>query len=107
MWRTPKGEWAKRIKWPLRVTEALLGYRNDCKRTQDYSAFAARSLSELAILTIKSCVSVDIAKAVAPSVVTLEKLDNLYASLNYTAPRKPYDMRAAEQRAFGSGRKYT
>ncbi len=104
LWRTARGKWAERLGWNNLVVETLIGLRNDNNQVKDYSTFAARPLAELAVKTFTGCVTVEVAKAVAPVVVTIEKMDSLYASLNYTAPVRPFDMRAAEQRAFPTRR---
>ena len=89
---------SKNPGWNAAVHQALLNWRLDCRRTRDYSGFAARSLSGVAVMTYGGCAAAELASAAAPVVVTLGRLDTLYASLDYVAPRRPYDMRAAERR---------
>jgi hypothetical protein len=49
-------------------------------------------------MTYAGCATAELADTVAPVVVTLGRLDTLYASLDYVAPLRPYDMRDAERR---------
>lgn len=87
--------------WNELLVQALLGFRVDTRRTKDYSSFAARPLAELAIKTFNATTTVSLIQAVAPTVVTLTRLENAYASLKYEAPLRPYNMRAAMHSAFG------
>lgn len=75
----------------------------DKRRTQDYSEFAAWSLAKLSLDTFSACTTISVVQAVSPVIITLTRLEDAYGSLNYEAPARPFNMRAAEHAAFGSG----